>query len=232
MSITHIETYNALSSSPNTNCMCVLGVLNNERGNKIKTEMLHYLQPLYNVLACIQEPPGVLYEYPAIKLACKLSIERNTNVLYIHTKGAGNSIPANYPITMMNAAVNYPSKATPEDCQRIVRLMWYKQFTTAKSSDYINPLDTTVPTVTCPFIDASRVTWQNAWMINPPAAKILNESLHLSNNRYYYEQLFCGLRNIQLLGIVLSDSTRWKSPRKSMWDSIWSFYDDTISTMV
>lgn len=232
MSAIHIETYNTTSKSYIPNCICVLGVLNNDRGIKIKNEMLQYLRSYYNVVACIQDAPGTLFEYPAISLACKLSTSRNTNILYIHTKGAGNAIPANYPITMMNSQVNYPSVATPQDCQRIVRLMWKKEFTTSKSDAYVQPLNTSIPTVTCPYLDASRITWQNAWMINPAAAKILNQSMHLSTNRYYYEQLFCGLHDIQLSGIILNDTDRWAPPRKKMWDSIWSYYDNTIATMI
>jgi len=70
--------------------LCVFGVLKTAEGLKIKEEMLEWLNPLYNVLCIEQDPPGTMFEYPAIKYALKLSIEMNEPVLYIHTKGAAN----------------------------------------------------------------------------------------------------------------------------------------------
>lgn len=109
--------------------LAVLGVLKTEAGIEIKKEMLSWLEKEHDVLCIEQEPPGIEFEYPAIKTAIRLSIDMNEPVLYLHTKGAANKIPLNYKTAMMASTVNFPINAKPKDCQIIVRNMWKHEFT-------------------------------------------------------------------------------------------------------
>ena len=69
---------------------CVLGVLKSPRGLQIRDEMLSWLLNEYNVYCVEQEMPGKLFEYPALRFAQWLCIEKDCDdVLYVHTKGAG-----------------------------------------------------------------------------------------------------------------------------------------------
>ena len=87
---------------------CVLGVLKSSRGLQIKDEMLSWLLNEYNVYCVEQEMPGKLFEYPALRFAQWLCIEKDCeDVLYVHTKGAGR----------------------PSDVQKRIRKMWQMQFT-------------------------------------------------------------------------------------------------------
>lgn len=221
------------NASSRTSCFCVLGVLETPHGTAIKEEMLDWLTQQFNVVVCSQVPPGALYEFPAIKTATELSIKYNKNVLYIHSKGAGNKIPGNFKTAMMAPGINYPQSATPEDCQRIVRLMWKKEFSEPRLNAYLSELDTNTPTVVCPFTGPERITWQNGWFMNPAAAKILSKFLHISSDRYYYEQVFMHLKDIVVKGMLLNDFSLTEPYHKRLWDKIWSYYDETaIKEMV
>ena len=208
------------------NCLCVLGVLNNQQGIAIKQEMLEWLSQQFNVVVCLQDTPGDMFEFPAIKTATELSIRYNNNALYIHSKGAGNKIPGNFKTAMMAPGIKYPQSATPEDCQRIVRLMWKKEFTYPRLNNYLDVLNTSVPTVVCPFTGPERITWQNGWLMNPTAASILSKSLHLSSDRYYYEQVFMHLSDIVVKGMILNDFSLTEQHHKRLWDAIWSYSDE------
>ena len=70
--------------------LSVMGVLKTAKGLIIKERLTKYLKPRFDILYIEQEPPGKLYEYPAIKYALKLAIEMDEPVLYIHTKGASD----------------------------------------------------------------------------------------------------------------------------------------------
>ena len=61
--------------------LCVLGVLKTSKGLQIKNEMLSWLNTKHNVFCVEQEPPGKLFEYPAIYYAIKLAIEMKERVL-------------------------------------------------------------------------------------------------------------------------------------------------------
>ena len=82
---------------------CVLGVLKSPRGLQIRDEMLSWLLNEYNVYCVEQKMPGKLFEYPALRFAQWLCIEKGCeDVLYVHTKGAGR----------------------PSDVQKKIRKMW------------------------------------------------------------------------------------------------------------
>ena len=69
--------------------MCIFGVLDNEMGMNIRKEMLAWLLPAYNVIEVRQKPPGILYEYPALRFAQWFPMNTEVNFcLYVHTKDA------------------------------------------------------------------------------------------------------------------------------------------------
>lgn len=204
--------------------LAILGVLKNKVGLEIKNEMLSWLRKEYNVFCCEQEPPGLQFEYPAIKCALKLAIEMNETVLYLHTKGSGNTIPPNYKNFMMHESVNFPKDAKPEDCQRVVRMMWAKEFTGENVKKYLNVLNTDEPTVACPLTGKEKITWQNGWIINPAGAKELLKTFHFDTNRYYYEWMFNNT-NVNVIGILGNNFNAYDEPHhKRMWDIIWTYY--------
>lgn len=148
--------------------LCVFGCLMTNLGMNIKSEMLKWLESEYHVFCVPQDPPGTLFEYPAIYYTCRMAIDLNKPVLYIHTKGAAH-----------HAKV-----------QSYVRRMWQNEFTYPKAADYFNTVNTDCPTVACPITSSDRITWLNSWVINPAAAKLLINKLHICSNRLYFEGLF------------------------------------------
>jgi len=205
--------------------LCVLGSLLNDDGKLIKEEMLSWLNKEHNVLCVDQEPPGKYFEYPAIQEALKLSIQSNQPVLYLHTKGAGNPIPSYYKERQMAPCVNYPKNAKPEDCQKIVRMMWKKEFTGERLQHYLKAANTEIPTVVCPLTGKERLTWNNGWIINPNGAKELLKTFHLDTNRYYYECMF-QYNNIKIVGILSEDCNLSDMYHKKLWDITWQFYEN------
>lgn len=200
--------------------LCVFGILKTDLGLTIKNEMLHWLSQYYEVLCIEQEPPGVLFEYPAINATLKLAIQLNEPVLYIHTKGAANKnaiCPFQY---QMHSSINLPKNATVDDTQVVVRQMWQVEFT-KNIQKYFDAVNTDKPTVACPYTGKEKITWQNAWIINPAAAKELQKTFHLDKNRYYYETMFVNT-NIDVIGIV-SNKCDNIAPHKELWDSIWTY---------
>jgi hypothetical protein len=188
--------------------ICVFGVLLTDEGKKIKAEMLEWLEPIYEVHLIEQEPPGKLFEYPAIKEAIELSIERNLPVLYIHTKGAGNPVrgtapcPA-YPVGY-RAIDCMPSNRCNEDWQGCVRNMWKHEFTENRDK-YFEAVNVDHSMVACPYHSKNnRITWQNAFVMNPQAAVEVKETFIQTTNRYYYECIFDKTK-VGMVGIRLND---------------------------
>lgn len=144
---------------------CVLGVLTTEAGIKIKEEMLSWLKPIYDVFCVEQEAPGVLYEYPAIKMAADLAVDLNEPVLYIHTKGA----------------------AMPNQAQPMVRAFWQHEFT-INSEKYFEMVNDCKPLVSAPYTMHKNTAWFNAFVMNPMAASKLLVYLKPQEDRYWFEQ--------------------------------------------
>lgn len=144
---------------------CVLGVLTTEAGLKIKEEMLSWLKPIYEVFCVEQEAPGVLYEYPAIKMAADLAVDLNEPVLYLHTKGA----------------------AMPNQAQPMVRAFWQHEFT-VNSEKYFETVDDCKPLVSAPYTMHKNIAWFNAFVMNPMAASKLLVYLKPQEDRYWFEQ--------------------------------------------
>lgn len=201
--------------------LCVLGVLKTKAGLEIKKEMLSWLEKYYDVTCVEQDPPGVLFEYPAIKKAIELAIEKNEPVLYIHTKGAANKVVPGYRTLDMERKCNKMPKGTKcADSQIIFRKMWKKEFGENRQK-YIDAVNTDKPTVSCPYTGKEKITWKNAWIINPAAAKELLKTFHIDKNRFYYERMFTNT-DIDVVGIIennVDTSTRFDT----MWNSVWQY---------
>lgn len=168
--------------------LCVFGVLKTETGLRIKQEMLSWLNPLYNVLCIEQDPPGTMFEYPAIKYALKLSIEMNEPVLYIHTKGAAHKNMKYYS----------------QDKIRKLWKMYFGNENTIKSIFNIFE-NTEEPLVICHFTGKTKATWFNSFFINPSAAKMVNLKEPNKVQRYYYEQGIFKNSDINVYGLLRND---------------------------
>lgn len=201
--------------------LCVLGVLKTAEGLKIKKEMLDWLSKYHDVICVEQEPPGVLFEYPAIKKVIDLAIEKNEPVLYIHTKGAANKVVPGYEKhDMEKKCSKMPKNTDNSDSQVIFRKMWKKEFTD-NIQKYLDAVDTDKPTVSCPYTGKEKVTWKNAWVINPAAAKELKKTFHIDKNRFYYERMFTGT-DIDVIGII-DGNVDTKNRFDTMWNSVWKY---------
>ena len=161
---------------------CVFGVLKTPIGLKIKDEMLEWLYPLFEVFTVEQEPPGTLFEYPAINLVLHMCVETNEPIMYIHTKGAAN-------VNINNTNVRYA---------------WKDQYEN-HLQDYLNAINIKKPLVVCPWTGPKKTTWFNSWIITPLAASILLKTFHIDKNRFYYESMFKNQPKIEVKGILAND---------------------------
>lgn len=158
--------------------VCVFGVLKTKLGLQIKDMMLSYLEKYCDILPIEQEPPGKLYEYPAILYACKTAVELNEPVLYIHTKGAANP----------NMWYQQP-----------VHKMWTQEFGTDKIKKYFEKAEQIENSVVCPLAGSHKETWFNGFVISPSAAKILLKYLHFDKDRYYFEYRMCNIKELNVI---------------------------------
>lgn len=174
--------------------LCVMGVLKTQNGLLIKERISSYLKPRFDILYIEQEPPGVLYEYPAIKYALKLAIDMNEPVLYIHTKGAANPFKAWY--------------------QTPVKKLWEQEFGTDKVIESYKKVCCNEGKIICPIAGNRNQTWWNGMIINPAAAKIILPTLKTPdmcrsrgvnpNSRYYYEEFMCNLPGISVISSAVN----------------------------
>ena len=165
--------------------LCVFGILTTDEGMRIKSEMYSWLEPLYNIFPVEQEPPGSLYEYPALYFTIRLAIDSKLPVLYIHTKGAGHP-----------------------KChfQSSVRNMWKHEYgNSSRIGDYFNGKTDAV--VTTPISGPHNITWFNSFVITPKAATILLPHFHFDSDRFYYEQQMLNIPNMRVNGILGSNKS-------------------------
>ena len=170
-----------------TPILCVFGCLLTESGKKIKEEMLPWLTEKYSVTIVNQEAPGKLFEFPALKYAKELSIAKNKPVLYIHTKGAGNSQ------NLYN--------------QLKCRAVWKNEF--SDNYDwYLNKVNTNNATVCCPFTHKNLgMTILNGFIATPEAWKKTNvylPQIGVMDDRLGYEHLF-DFTDCEVNGRVMDD---------------------------
>ena len=161
--------------------LCIFGILNNELGKHIAEEMLGWLIEKYNVICVYQNPPGQLYEYPALRFAQYFVTHSNKYdyCLYIHTKGAG----------------------CPNELQSRIRNMWKSEFCTEKYKSYIDAVsDKDNPIVACPFVGPDRQTWFNAFFANKKAWDDLDTIK--PTDRYWFECMWRNYKNTKLVGII------------------------------
>ena len=157
-----------------TPVICILGVLDNDRGKVIKQELLSWITHKYDCIAVNQEPPGRLFEYPALFIAQQTSISTGKPVLYLHTKGAAN------PNNVYN--------------QERVRKLWRFEFD-AHYDDYMKLLHRGDRVVACPFTGTkTHTTWMNVFIVTPEAWKVADNikppKQYSDGNRYPYEHCF------------------------------------------
>ena len=175
--------------------LCVMGVLKTQKGLIIKERISAYLNKYFESIFYVeQDPPGVLFEYPAILCTLKMAIDMNEPVLYIHTKGAADPYKMWY--------------------QKPVKKLWQQEFGTDKVIETYKKVCIDEPTVICPIAGIKKQTWWNAFIINPAAAKIILPTLkHPSvlkdkcvspNSRYYYESFMCNLPNINVISSAVA----------------------------
>lgn len=161
---------------------CVFGILKTTDGLDICDEMMPWLSEHYSVIPVEQDPPGKLFEYPAILAAARTADEMNSPVLYIHTKGA----------------------AHPSELQELVRYMWEREFTENKEK-YLKAVEGDEPAVSCPYTGINRVTWFNGFFMNPAAARKVLGVIRI-RDRFWYELMFRDMvmSDVKLTGILNS----------------------------
>lgn len=169
--------------------LCVMGVLKTKKGLVIKERISSYLKKYFDILYIEQDPPGDLFEYPAINIALKMAIDMNEPVLYIHTKGAADPYHAWY--------------------QKPVKKLWQQEFGTDKVIDSYNKVCCDEAKIICPIAGDAKQTWWNGMIINTAAAKIILPTLKTPdkltkkgvnpNSRYYYEEFMCNLPGISII---------------------------------
>lgn len=202
--------------------LCVLGAqVGTNAGKYIKNELHSWLDTKFSVIQ-VSADTGTKNEYPFIRKVIDTAIQTNQPVLYIHTKGACNIISKAYELNK-KTGVSIPENALPNDSQVIVRRMWKHEFTDNYEA-YLNAVNTDMPVVACPYTGTDKTTWHNSFVINPSAAKILNESFHEDGNRYYYERMF-NQTDIKVIGIRLNNVERGNNCQANMWQDLWdNFY--------
>ena len=144
--------------------------------------MLSWLTETYNVICIYQEPPGKLYEYPALRAAQYFvsNSDKYEYCLYIHTKGAGN----------------------PNPIQQRIKNMWKVEFGSKKFQEYINAIsDKDSPIVACPFAGPDRQTWYNGFFANKKAWNDL-DIIKPTDNRYLFECIWRNYKNTKIIGII------------------------------
>lgn len=159
----------------------MFGVVTNEKGMKIREEMLPWLLSSYNVTEIQHD--GSLFEQPALRYMQDFCKEKKVPCLYIHTKGAYNQRPE-----------------TQE-----VRDMWKHEFT--KNRDlYFALVDRPYPCVSTPFTGSDKTTWYNGFVANWQAMD-WHPVINPNTNRMKFERLF-RLSSVNVVGVVRTDIER------------------------
>lgn len=182
------QTVNILFSE-HTKPFCVINSLDTLRGVDIEKELTAFFSKYYDIIVVRHD--GKQYEYPGIRYAIDLCIEKNEPVLYLHTKGAYNNRNVKSPFYLcshMKLKNINPYDIINLNLPRYARYLWKYEFRQVKK--YMGELDANKPMVVCPYSGERKITWLNGFIMNPLAAKVLNDTFHKSNNRYYYEQMF------------------------------------------
>ena len=149
-------------NTTDTECIAVIGCLKTDKGMKILQELLSWVPNKFHTYIVYQDPPGNLYEYPAMKWAKDVAKLFNKSVMYIHTKGAV-----------------YDRIETVW-----VRNNW-KDFYLNNYEWIMKNLDKQ-NTVCCLFTGKTKVPWFNSFIATPDAWE--KTKIKISSDRYYFEQ--------------------------------------------
>lgn len=177
---------NPLSPKP----LCVLGVLDTEKGLEIANAMLTWLSPPYDVRVVFHD--GTQFELPALKEAQRISMETGQPVLYLHTRGAVNTWRTTAP----------------------THKMWCEEFG-VQWRKYQQLVDDPRPTIACPFADANGEHRYNGFIAN--AAAWAMADLQPSDDRMVYEHIWRG-KDVRLIGtLIQSDVNDVKKIRQYLY---------------
>lgn len=146
---------------------CVLGVLKTSEGIRVRDSFLRWMYDRYEVMTVEQDPPGALFEYPAIKLAGSLAADLNDPVLYIHTKGAAR----------INGA------------QPMVRGFWEMEFTKHRDTYFDMVSVGEKASASAPIVSSkNKICWFNAFVLNPALGALIRDHVKPSEDRMFFEQ--------------------------------------------
>ena len=160
-------------NTSDTDCIAVIGCLKTDKGIKILQELLSWVPNKFHTYIVYQDPPGKLYEYPAMKWAKDVANLFNKPVMYIHTKGA----------------------VFTRKCSPFIRNKWKETF----YDNYEECIDKlNGKTVYCLYTGNKKIPWYNGFIATAEAwneAKII-----LSNDRWYYEHKIWENTNCNVIG--------------------------------
>ena len=169
-------------NTSDTECIAVIGCLKTDKGMIILKELLSWVPNKFHTYIVYQDPPGNLYEYPAMKWAKDVAKLFNKPVMYIHTKGAVYTRVEN----------NW------------VRASW-KDFY-LNHFEWINKTISNNNTVYCLYTGKTKIPWFNSFIATPDAwekAKIIQ-----TTDRWYYEQGIWKQTNCNVIGFKTNDKNK------------------------
>lgn len=170
--------------------LCVLGVLDTERGWDIYEAMMKWIVPVYDVMTVKHD--GTQFELPALKQAQWLACLYRIPVLYLHTRGAVNVWRTTAP----------------------THKMWCEEFG-VQWRKYQQLVDDPRPTIACPFADARGEHRYNGFIANAAAWELAD--LQPSDDRMVYEHLWQD-KDVRLIGtLIQSDVNDVKKIRKYLY---------------
>lgn len=165
-----------------TDIICVFGCLLTEAGKKIKEEMLPWILEKYDCIVVNQEPPGKLFEFPAMKMAKLISMKYNKPVLYLHTKGAAHSKNV---YDQINCRLIWKDEFSSH-------YDWYKEHILENES-----------VILLPFCGKQHSTILNGFIASPLAWSKVN--IPEPAERYRYEHIFNTVKDVKLIGRLMND---------------------------
>ena len=140
--------------------LCVLGVLDTEKGNAIAKDMLEWLCPLFTVHVVRHD--GSLFEQPALRYMQELCKKTNRPCLYLHTRGAVHE-----------------HKTTVHTHE-----MWRQEF--RHIDEYMAMVKGSKPQVVCPLSGPNGETWYNGFVANAAAMRAIPD-IEPNDDRYFFE---------------------------------------------
>lgn len=156
--------YTAISDN-DARPLCVLGIVNTERGIEIAEGMKEWILPHYRLIEVYHD--GTQFEYPALWHMQEHCHRTGEPCLYLHTRGAFHRWNTTQP----------------------THRMWQYEFTHNKEYYFNIVNDKDIPIVACPFTGNGGHTWYNGFVANAAAMTAIPE-IQPSRDRMVYERLF------------------------------------------